>query len=172
MMTKEDIMFARAHKEWEIENHTDTLNECEIDDIIESESAENVAEKDEESILAASNLAVLTCSSCGVLLSDCSLAVKEISEEESSMAWKRAAQQEGISIEYRCPRCRSCNDCRRSFATERVSIREEAEDQMIYDSVHLDWENKRILCTLPMRGSEEEFLSNNRDIACSDPATA
>ena len=36
---------------------------------------------------------------------------------------------------------------------------------MIWDSVNIDWKNKRIICYLPLRGSEEEFLSNNRDIA-------
>ena len=93
------------------------------------------------------------------------LSSSQSSEEDSSAVWKKSAQQEGVSIEYRCPRCRSCKDCRRSFATKRVSLREEAEDQMIYDSVKLDWENKQILCSLPTRGPEESFLSNNRDIA-------
>ena len=79
---------------------------------------------------------------CGVLFPTAAL----VGEDEGSLAWKKLAQQEGISVDYRCPRCRSCNDCRRSFATERVSLREEAEEQMIYDSVHLDWDNKRILC--------------------------
>merc|ERR1719186_2425571 len=36
---------------------------------------------------------------------------------------------------------------------------------MIWDSVLIDWPNQRILCYLPLRGSEEEFLSNNKDIA-------
>ena len=90
---------------------------------------------------------------------------KNLDEEEVSQSWKRLAQQEGLNIEYCCPKCRSCNDCRRSFATERISLREEAEDQMIWDSVSLDWSNKRIICNLPLRGSVEEFLSNNRDIA-------
>merc|ERR1719233_1816667 len=36
---------------------------------------------------------------------------------------------------------------------------------MIWDSVKLDFENERILCYLPLRGTEEEFLTNNRDIA-------
>ena len=81
--------------------------------------------------------------------------------------WKQfqQAQKECLNIEYRCPRCRNCSDCRRSFETERVSLREEAEDLMIWDSVTLDWDNKRIICTLPLRGKEEEFLTNNRDIA-------
>ena len=158
IMTCEDIAFAKAHKDWEIDNHTDIFDEYSLFDGLQANDDAESNESETEGV-------ALMCSSCGVSSSDCLYAVKEISEEESSIAWKRAAQYEGISIEYRCPKCRSCNDCRRSFATERVSIREEAEDQMIYDSVHLDWENKRIICSLPMRGTEQEFLSNNREIA-------
>ena len=75
------------------------------------------------------------------------------------------AQEEGLNIEYRCPKCRNCNDCRNSHETERISLREEAEDLMIRDSVTLDWNNKSIISHLPMRGEPEEFLSDNRDNA-------
>ena len=36
---------------------------------------------------------------------------------------------------------------------------------MVWDSVFIDWENKQIMCHFPLRGKEEEFLSNNRDMA-------
>ena len=36
---------------------------------------------------------------------------------------------------------------------------------MIWDSVKIDWVNKQIICHLPMRGKESDFLSPNRDIA-------
>ena len=71
----------------------------------------------------------------------------------------------GISIEYRCPACRKCSDCKNASETERISLREEAEDQAIKDSVTIDFERKKITCSLPLRGKEEEFLSSNRDIA-------
>ena len=74
-------------------------------------------------------------------------------------------QQEGLQIEYRCPKCRSCVDCRRAIETEKFSLRDEAEDKEIFDSVTIDWENNRIICRLPVRGKEEDFLSNNRVIA-------
>ena len=91
---------------------------------------------------------------------------REIDDEHQQVLKRlQQAQQEGLNIDYRCPKCRSCSDCRRSFATERVSQREEAEDVMIWDSVNIDWKNKRIVCYLPLRGPEEEFLSNNREIA-------
>merc|ERR1711867_225750 len=38
------------------------------------------------------------------------------------------------------------------------------EDQMVYNSVKIDRENKQIVCYLPVRGEEKEFLSDNREI--------
>ena len=72
------------------------------------------------------------------------------------------SQTEGLNVEYRCPKCRSCSSCRRSFETAS----EEAEDLLIYDSVNIDWENQRIMCRIPLRGPEEQFLADsNREIA-------
>ena len=68
-------------------------------------------------------------------------------------------------IDYRCPACRSCHDCKNAPDTERISLREEAEDQAIRESVSIDFDKKKITCILPLRGSEEEFLSNNRQSA-------
>ena len=89
------------------------------------------------------------------------------SENEENFMLKslQKAMEDGLSIEYRCPKCRNCVDCRNSYETERISMREEAEDLMIKDSVKIDWEKKVIECSLPVRGDEEEFLSSNREIA-------
>ena len=74
-------------------------------------------------------------------------------------------QELGLMIDYRCPACRSCHDCKNAPETERISLREEAEDQAIRESVSIDFDKKKITCILPLRGSEEEFLSNNRQSA-------
>ena len=66
-----------------------------------------------------------------------------------------------MKIEYRCPKCRQCPQCRNSVDTEKVSLREEAEDLEIVKSVKLDFKNQRIFCYLPLRGPEEDFLSTN-----------
>ena len=54
-------------------------------------------------------------------------------------------QDAGLQIEYRCPKCRSCNDCLKPIEIERISLREEAENVAIYDSVQLDLQNRRII---------------------------
>ena len=72
------------------------------------------------------------------------------------------AQDQGLQIEYRCPKCRQCSECLKPIETERISLREEAEIVAITESVRLDLDNKRIICSLPLRGKEEEFLSTNK----------
>ena len=72
------------------------------------------------------------------------------------------AQDKGLQIDYKCPKCRRCVECLKPIETERISIREEAEMAEISESVKLDLENKRIICSLPLRGAEEEFLSTNK----------
>ena len=72
-------------------------------------------------------------------------------------------QGAGLEIEYRCVRCRDCQQCKNADQTEKISLREEAEMVEIKNSVRLDLKNKKIQCTLPLRGKEEDFLSPNRD---------
>ena len=83
---------------------------------------------------------------------------------EGSTKMKKLAevQDAGLQIEYRCPKSRQCSDCLNPIETEKISLREEAETVAISESVKLDVENKRIICSLPLRGEETEFLSTNR----------
>jgi hypothetical protein len=46
-----------------------------------------------------------------------------------------------------------------------VSLRQDAEDDMIKNIVTLDYSKQEILATPPMRGKEEEFLSPNMNRA-------
>ena len=70
-------------------------------------------------------------------------------------------QECGVDINYRCVRCRDCSTCKDADRTEAISLREEAEMELIDQSVKLDLENKQILCSLPLRGEEKHFLSSN-----------
>ena len=75
------------------------------------------------------------------------------------------AQEGGLSIEYRCVKCRDCWQCKNADETEKLSLREEQEDFLIKQSVNLDFVNKTIVCSLPGRGAEGDFLTSNRDLA-------
>ena len=73
--------------------------------------------------------------------------------------------ESGTSVKYSCPACPDCAKCKDSDMTDKISIREEIEQKQIEDSIVFDKKNKKIWVTLPKRGSEEYFLSSNRDIA-------
>ena len=86
-------------------------------------------------------------------------------EKISPLSRLRLLEDGGLNIEYRCVKCRDCSDCRNAAETDKISLREEAEMHMIRESVKLDLPNKRIICSLPLRGSEKDFLTTNRDRA-------
>ena len=48
---------------------------------------------------------------------------------------------------------------------DKISLREESELYEIRKSVTLDWKNEKIVCTLPLRGRERDFLCSNEDRA-------
>ena len=73
----------------------------------------------------------------------------------------RLEQECGVDIGYRCIKCRDCSTCKNSDRIEAISLKEEAEMDLIDQSVQLDLEGRRILCSLPLRGDERQFLSNN-----------
>ena len=178
VMTEEDEAFARKHKEWGLGVNYEKildgidLTEAQLESSADSSQTSSVdlgystqssSTEEDESLL------LVTCLYCGEMLNKKSFKYFSLfskNDEYDDLAQLRLkAQHEGKTIEYRCPRCRQCTDCKRSFETERVSLREETEDFMVYESVQIDWEKKQIICSFPMRGSEEEFLSSNRDIA-------
>ena len=73
--------------------------------------------------------------------------------------------ESGLDIEYRCVKCRECNGCKKADLTEKISLREESEMQLVRESIHLDWEQGKIMCTLPVRGPERDFLTSNKQQA-------
>ena len=74
-------------------------------------------------------------------------------------------QEQGINLEYRCPKCRNCWSCKNASDTERLSLREELEDDAIRESVKIDFANRKIVAVMPFRGDPAQYLSDNRHIA-------
>ena len=48
----------------------------------------------------------------------------------------------GTNISYRCGKCRNCSDCKTASRVEEISLKEEAEQDLINRSVHVDVEDK------------------------------
>ena len=74
-------------------------------------------------------------------------------------------QESGLEISYRCVKCRNCIDCKNAEKVDKISLREEAELCEIRNSLELNWEKRKIICKLPLRGPERDFLTSNQDRA-------
>ena len=53
-------------------------------------------------------------------------------------------QEQGLSIDYRCPACCSCQGCKNAPETKNILLPEEAEDQAIRESVSMILRRKRL----------------------------
>ena len=106
---------------------------------------------------------LVSCIDCGVAPLDYE-ALYEV-EKLSRLKHLLDKQEHGIDISYRCIRCRNCLDCKNSEKVDKISLREESELYEIKKSVTLDWQNSKIVCSLPLRGKERDFLCSNEDRA-------
>ena len=173
VMTLKHEKFAMEYMEHDMDDLLDVnlehvLNCSDAEDM--SDLPELLDEDDNDFKADLPDMRPVCCNHCGVDLLEIDvnhvLGVKDDDDEAQHLIkMLQKSQEEGLNIEYRCPKCRSCSDCMRSHDTERISIREEAEDQMIRDSITIDRAKKQIICDLPVRGEEREFLTNNRDLA-------
>ena len=103
------------------------------------------------------------CCDCGDMVQD----IFTLYDDEKLTRLKHIidAQETGIEISYRCVRCRECLDCRNAEKVDKISLREESEDYEIRNSVKLDWDSKKIIVSLPLRGRERDFLTSNESRA-------
>jgi hypothetical protein len=68
----------------------------------------------------------------------------------------------GSEISYRCIKCRNCSSCRNSDSLEASSLREEAEQFLIEQSVQFYPEDKRLVAKLPFIHPPKTNLLPNR----------
>ena len=68
-------------------------------------------------------------------------------------------------MEYRCPSCRNCLNCRRGESYEKISIRQEAEQCLIRESIWIDPHSNRAVAKLPFRMNPVEVLTNNKGVS-------
>ena len=75
------------------------------------------------------------------------------------------AELSGSEVQYRCLRCRNCNDCKKGETLEPMSMKEEAEQFLIEKSVRFDADAGKLIAKLPFVLDPETHLKPNRYIA-------
>ena len=71
----------------------------------------------------------------------------------------------GSLMEYRCIKCRNCGACRQGEEIERLSLVEEAEQNLIENSLFLDVENKQVIARLPFTSDPRSKMNDNFMVA-------
>ena len=72
-------------------------------------------------------------------------------------------QEAGLKTEFRCSKCRKCGDCKKGVGFERISMKQEAEEELVRDSIEL--RDGYAVAKLPFTLSPEENLRTNKGIA-------
>ena len=74
-------------------------------------------------------------------------------------------QEAGLDTSFRCRKCRDCRQCLRGAGQERMSMKQEAEQLLIRESVRIDWKFGRAIATLPFITDPTDKLVDNTYIA-------
>ena len=94
--------------------------------------------------------------------------VCNVCEEKYIYSISLTVQQDMVVLDtsYKCAKCWSCQDCTKGSGYERISIKQEAEQELIKQSVDVKIEEGRAMAELPFKVSNpEEFLPDNYNIA-------
>ena len=71
-------------------------------------------------------------------------------------------QEAGLDARYKCDRCRNCQDCIKGSGYERMSLKQEAEQNLIKESVHIDLDRQRAMARLPFKVDPRSHLQDNQ----------
>ena len=74
-------------------------------------------------------------------------------------------QDVGLDTNFKCPSCRNCPDCLRGAGKEKMTLIEEAQQQVIRNSVRIDKDLKRPVACLAFIKEPRDHLSDNSHIA-------
>ena len=101
----------------------------------------------------------MTCTLCGkVEFLDL---MNNVAAVQSELKKFQQLQEAGHDRSYRCSKCRDCEQCIKGSGYERISLKQEAEQDLIRKSVYLDEEKGRAMARLPFKADPKEFLADN-----------
>ena len=84
---------------------------------------------------------------------------------QSDMQKFMQLQEVGLDASFKCPSCRECEDCSKGSGYERISRRQEAEQELIRKSIHIDENKSRAFAELPFKVDPKDYLADNTYIA-------
>ena len=102
------------------------------------------------------------CEDCFYCPCNMSVAIGQVNTIEHDMRRFMEYQEAGLDQGYKCPRCRSCKNCKRGAAQERISMKQEAEQEVIRESVTLDEHSNRAVVKLAFIADPVQNLKPNR----------
>ena len=76
-----------------------------------------------------------------------------------------AVESAGSEISYRCSNCRTCKVCKEYEQYEMMSVKEEAEQDIINNSVKVDMEKRTTTASLPLMHNPTVKLAHNKEKA-------
>ena len=90
--------------------------------------------------------------------------LKSFNAYHTPRAWKNFSlvEEAGSKIEYRCPKCRVCNECKCHEQIESISIKEEVEQSIIDSSVEVDLQKRITSASLPLIADPLTKLAPNK----------
>ena len=75
------------------------------------------------------------------------------------------AESTGCEITYRCPVCRTCQECKNHKKYESISLKEEVEQHIINQSVTVNLEESITSASLLFTSDPSKRLANNKNEA-------
>ena len=97
------------------------------------------------------------CNHCG--------AVEQTFTVQSELKKFLQQQEAGLDVSFRCSRCRDCSDCKKGAGQEMMSMRQQAEQELIRNSVKIDKKSNRVVAHLPFLCDPTDKLVDNSRIA-------
>ena len=98
-----------------------------------------------------SNSDIIICTSCNAV--------------QSEMEKYMKTQDIGLSTGYKCQRCRDCRDCLKGPARERMSIKQEKEQELIRKSITIDKVSGKAVAKLAFIDDPVSNLKPNMEVA-------
>ena len=103
----------------------------------------------------------VTCCDCGDVIK----AAEQCVTIQTELKRFLQQQEAGLDATFRCLRCRNCKTCLKGAGQERMSMKQEAEQELIRQSVYIDKKLGRAVAKLPFLTDPTDKLKDNSNVA-------